>query len=209
MLWAAVIFICSWIQLILDYIVAFRYYAFGNPFNFPDRWQRYNCQIYLFSANPNMIHVNGFIFCFIAAVILEEKLWDYDGGDVHDTWLWALLILAAGDATGAFFSPQDGGLITHTLVGSIIYIWFFLIFVIICGSFCCCGFYVASGGEQYGRSDPSWMRIIGTHTLCIFIMWCFLIYYIVINASMIGMYKGEHYIDTWADTWTERYLIYC
>lgn len=56
-LWAAVIFICAWIQLILDFIVAFRYYAFAEPFNFKDRWQRYNCQIFLFSANPNMIHV--------------------------------------------------------------------------------------------------------------------------------------------------------
>ena len=57
MLWAAIIFICAWISLILDYIVAARYNAFKNPWNFGDRWQRYNCQIYLFSANPNMIHV--------------------------------------------------------------------------------------------------------------------------------------------------------
>ena len=57
MLWAAAIFVCAWIQLILDYIVGYRYYAFEDPYDFKDRWQRYNCQIYLFAANPNMIHV--------------------------------------------------------------------------------------------------------------------------------------------------------
>eukprot|EP01084_Bolivina_argentea_P074917 135878_1 len=200
MLWAAVIFICAWIQLILDYIVAYRYYAFADPYDFPDRWQRYNCQIFLFSANPNMIHVNALIFCGIAALILDENL--LADNEVHFTWLFALYILIAADFSGAFLSPQDGGLITHTFVGSILYIWFFLIFVIVCGGFCCCGWYAAAADG--GGGSPSWGRIILTHSITIVILWCFLIYYIVVNNSMIDFYKGDHYIDAWVNTWTER-----
>ena len=127
-----------------------------------------------------------------------------DGGDVHPTWLFALFILAVGDLCGAFLSPQDGGLFTHTLVGSVLYIWFFLIFVIVCGSFGCCGFYCAVGGSESSYSTPTWPRIIATHALCIIVMWCFLTYYIVVNSSMIDFYKGEHYVDAWTQTWTER-----
>ena len=122
--------------------------------------------------------VNALIFCGICATMLGEEF-DLDGNhDTNITWIYAILILAAGNLCGAFLSPQDGGLITHTFVGSILYIWFFLIFVLVCGGFMCCGFYVASGGENASYGTPSWGRIILSHALCIIIMWCFLLYYI-------------------------------
>ena len=59
MLWASVIAICAMIQLVLDYIVGSRYFAFDEHKNdtMAEEWQRYNCQVYLFSSGPNIIHV--------------------------------------------------------------------------------------------------------------------------------------------------------
>ena len=167
----------------------------------------FSTSLFIFKSTIHIItkKVNALIFCGICATLLGEEF-DLDGNhETNITWIYAILILAAGDLCGAFLSPQDGGLITHTFVGSILYIWFFLIFVLICGGFMCCGFYVASGGENASyTSNPSWGRIILSHALCIIIMWCFLLYYIVVNTSMIKFYKGEHYIDAWTETWTER-----
>lgn len=145
--------------------------------------------------------MNALIFCCVAAYIIDNDLLKADN---HKTWLYALSILILGDFCGAFLSPQDGGLITHTLLGSILYIWFFLIFLIICGAFCCCGFYSAKGGDGGGYGQPSWGQIVVTHSITIIILWCFLIYYIVVNNSMIDFYRGDNYIDAWVNTWTER-----
>ena len=148
--------------------------------------------------------MSALFFCALCAYILDGKLSDFDGGDVHITWSVALRILVAGDICGAFLSPQDAGLITHTFVGSVLYIWFFLMFVIVCGPLSCCAFFFASGGESATYGNPSWPTIIISHALFIVVMWCFLIYYIVVNSSMIDFYNGEHYTDAWIETWTER-----